>query len=324
MTLRVSPHAANILTSLTFAGIGNAWIVKNCRLPMETAEFVEMLNVTHREDSPTTVERFVQRRDRIVADVTAQNSQTADGLTVFGEQNFPPIRGNVPPGHQPVVLYYKGNLELLDAHHNNVAVIGLLDPDTNSLDDERLIVSQLVGRGCVIISGLAHGCDTQAHRTALEHGGPTVAILPSTLSQIFPSDRQDLAHEIVARGGLLVTEYGNEPATSFEQTSRFIKRDRLQALFSDMVMLVASYSSLDKGRDSGSRHALDAARRYGIPRAVLPDRSAKGMNPKYNLNREIAASDRAVIEINPGILSTLQIPILAKSPVVAEASNTLF
>jgi DNA processing protein len=123
-----------------------------------------------------------------------------------------------------------------------------------------------------------------------------------------------LAEEIVSKDGLVITEYFRESQTPLEQSGRYVTRDRLQALFSDCVILSASYAKNDQGLDSGSRHAMAAAAKYGLMRGVLPDRSPFANNPKYDLNREIRSVDHSALEFSPPMLRDLNIPNRAILP----------
>src|SRR5690606_16641449 len=101
---------------------------------------------------------------------------------------------------------YKGNLSLLSDLNKNIAVVGLIDPDEEIINREIDIVNRLIDNKQIIVSGLAMGCDTIAHKTCLEANGKTIAILPSTIDKVYPSENRDLAEEIVERGGLLISE----------------------------------------------------------------------------------------------------------------------
>lgn len=83
------------------------------------------------------------------------------------------------------------------------------------------IAAELAKAGVVIVSGLAIGVDSVAHRAALEVGGLTMAVLPSGLDYIYPASHQALARQIVEQGGALITEYP-EGSISFKQN--FIAR----------------------------------------------------------------------------------------------------
>ena len=155
----------------------------------------------------------------------------------IGDDDFPQHRGSVKNSERPIFLFYRGDLTLLSAESKNVAVIGLLNPSREIESIERRLVSGLVENGAVIVSGLALGCDSIAHQQALASNGKTVAILPSPLSDIMPAKNRGLAADIVANGGLLVSEYLTAPKSKMELSGRYQERDRLQALFSNSVVL---------------------------------------------------------------------------------------
>ncbi|MGV1064938.1 DNA-processing protein DprA [Clostridium perfringens] len=209
-----------------------------------------------------------------------------EGIISVYDESFPVINKKVKnKGDKPYLLFYKGNLELLDDLNNNIAVIGLIDPDQNIAKRESDVVEKLIDNDLVIVSGLAAGCDSIAHKLCLEMGGKTIAVLPSQLNKIYPAENKKLAEDIVQKGGLLISEYYKEPKTKFEAVNRFIQRDRLQAMFSKAIILVASYR---KGEgDSGSRHAMDAARKYEIDRYVIYNNKTDENNSMFALNKDL-------------------------------------
>ena len=177
-------------------------------------------------------------------------------------------------------------------------MIGTLNPTEDIKKREERLVQELVKNGLTIVSGLAKGCDSIAHKICLENGGKTIAILPSTLEKIFPSENKQLSDNIIANDGLVITEYITEPKNRYETIKRFIDRDRLEALFSSAVILVAS-NSYGEG-DSGSRHAMNKAKEYNRKRFCMYDKKQDLDNPLFGLNRD---------EINSGakIISTSKI-----------------
>ncbi len=295
--MNYTDNALNVMAARTFKGIGRAWLAKNLGTVKTANEIVALLNKSIKNQDPVTLEDF-ERKKALLEHLLEKNSAYIDGVTVIGDPGFPLYRGKVKPSEQPAFLFYRGDLSLLAAGSNNIAVIGLLEPDAETESFERAVVAELVARGVVIVSGLAFGCDTIAHRQTLESGGKTVAILPSPLSNIMPAANRDLACEIVESGGLLVTEYLTEPKAKMEMTGRYQERDRLQALFSNAVVLSASYAKNDLGNDSGSRLAMGYAQEYGLTRAVLYDPETNANNPKYDLNRQIIGEQPPAIIIN--------------------------
>lgn len=207
------------------------------------------------------------------------------GIICPFDEDFPYINPKVKnKGDKPFLIFYRGDLSLLSDLNKNVAVIGLINPEEEIQKREREIVKQLVNNELTIVSGLAVGCDSIAHRVAVDMGGKTVAILPSNISKVYPAAHRKLAEEIVEKGGLLISEYYKEPVSRSESLKRFIERDRLQAMFSKVVILIASYR---KGEgDSGSRHAMEAAKKYGIDRFTMFNQKTDSKNPQFGLNRD--------------------------------------
>lgn len=209
-----------------------------------------------------------------------------EGIISIYDEIFPVINKKVKNnGDKPYLLFYRGNLQLLEDLNKNVAVIGLTDPDEKIAKRESNVVKKLTTNDLVIVSGLAVGCDSIAHKSCLRENGKTIAILPSQISKIYPAENRELAEEIVQKGGLLISEYYKDPKTRFEAVNRFIQRDRLQAMFSKAIILIASYR---KGEgDSGSRHAMDAARKYEIDRYVIYNSKTDEDNKQFALNKDL-------------------------------------
>lgn len=295
--MKISDNTINILAAKTFRGIGRAWVVKHLGGNESPENIVALLNTNNKEPQPVTLEGFEKTRQQIRQQLAAL-SGFADGVVALGDADFPPHRGNVKNSEKPVVLFYRGDLALLGQAQKNIAVIGLLTPDSDTETAEAGVVLSLVNKGATVVSGLAMGCDTIAHRQTLLSGGKTVAILPGPLNDILPHANQGLADEIVAKQGLLVSEYFDKANSKMELGGRYQERDRLQALFSDCVVLAASYAKNDLGNDSGSRLAMEYAHNYGLPRAVLYDELENCNNPKYDLNRQLMREDGGITVIS--------------------------
>jgi DNA processing protein len=197
---------------------------------------------------------------------------------------FPIINKNVSNKEKPYLLFYKGDIKLLNSIENNIAIIGLLNPTDETKQRENFIVEKLVQNKFNIISGLANGCDTIAHKCCIENSGKTIAILPSTLNKIAPFTNLKLANKIVETGGLLVTEYYKETQNKFEIIKRYVDRDRLQAMFSSTIILISSYKKGDG--DSGSKYAFFAAKRYKLNRYVMYNEQSDNDSLQFGLNKE--------------------------------------
>ena len=283
--MKYTQNSINILTALQFKGIGRSWIVSNWRNNLSDEQIVTMINNSLKEKK-ISINDFNVERIGALHRVSTQE-QYADGIVGFLDEEFPFCRGNAKKGDFPVALFYKGDIQLLSSIHQNVAVIGVLKPEEAVIQREQKMVSALLKHNYVIVSGLAFGCDSFAHRQTLDESGKTVAVLPSPLSNIVPAQHKELAEQIVRNNGLLVTEYYENPKSQLEMRSRYQERDRLQAMFSDAIILTASYDVNKDGNDSGSRLAMEYARQYKIPRYVMYNEQLDLKNPQFDLNRRI-------------------------------------
>ena len=235
-------------------------------------------------------EEFEQKKDMIKADLYAQK---LDGVICAFDKGFPKTSEDIKKSERPYLLFYRGNIDLLKDPNNNVAVIGVLNPTQSIVDREKKVVSSLIQKNITIVSGLAKGCDEVAHVECLNQGGKTIAILPSTINNILPASNRQLAESIVNNGGLLITEYIDEPSNRYDATSRYIERDRLQAMFAKAVILIASYEQ-GKG-DSGSRHAMKYAESYGIQRFAMFDENTDMFDERFELNKNLILAKKARI-----------------------------
>lgn len=297
--MKISKNALIVASALKMKGVrkaDKAWVVENINANSTESSVIERLS----RENPNAEFEFYECKRAVESEIELLENY-ADGIIAFCDDGFPTYKSIVESSDKPALLTYKGDLKLLNEKLLKIAVIGLLNPCEKIKDLGEKITAKMLQKDAVIVSGLAKGCDQIAHKCALKNNGATIAILPSPLRNILPSSNAKLAGEIVVNGGLLISEYIDECKNPrFGLTKRYIERDRLQALFSDAVCLVASYahsdSLADKSKDSGARHALGKAKQWGIPR-IAP----KGLvgDGRFNLNREILGDPKnPAIEIN--------------------------
>lgn len=187
----------------------------------------------------------------------------------------------------PFILYVKGSLATCP--DKSVAIIGTREPTAHGVMIAERIAYFFAERGWSIVSGLAIGCDAIAHQAALASGAHTVAVLAHGLHMIAPARHKKLAHDILASGGALVSEY---PFGQNVQSQQYVKRDRTQAGMAQGVVMIQS--DVKGGSLHASRASLNYGRWLAVPYPTDRDRGAG--EPKIQANLVIAeggATERA-------------------------------
>ncbi len=158
-------------------------------------------------------------------------------LALFGDLLYPASLRALPTA--PMLLYYKGNMPILDRRFS-VAVVG-----TRTMSDYGRRMAYYLGYGltvggALIISGMALGCDSVAMMGALDAGGTVVGVLGSGVDVIYPREHTHVYHRILDRGGCIVSEYppGTEP-----KGRHFPVRNRIISGLSDAGVVVEGDST---------------------------------------------------------------------------------
>jgi len=151
-------------------------------------------------------------------------------------------------------LYVSGPLEV-PLPGPRVSVVGTRMPSESGLRAAAEIVEKLVRGKALIVSGLAKGIDTAAHRRALELGGFTVAVIGTPLDRFYPPENRDLQERLM-REQLVVSQF---PQGHHTAPRDFIMRNRTMALISDATVIV------EAGERSGAESQGWEAIRLGRP-----------------------------------------------------------
>lgn len=170
----------------------------------------------------------------------------------------------------PPVLYYKG--EFKDSDLYSIAIVGCRKPSYYGRLLTEKISSDLIKKGLTIVSGMARGIDTIAHKSSLKSKGRTIAILGSGLARIYPPENKNLSEEI-AENGIVISEFSME--TSPDKYN-FPRRNRvISGLSLGTVVIEAGESS---GALITADFALEQGREvFAVPGNVISINS-KGTN----------------------------------------------
>lgn len=243
-----------ILTLQQLKGIGNKTIFKICENEKSSISDVDDVYDVLKKQKGKKFENFV-KEDIVEANSYAkriiEKSEEANiGLISYYDAGYPDIlkrtideEGRLDP---PLLLWYRGDISIIGLPA--IAIIGTREATPEGINGGTYIAGEFAKQGFNIVSGLAIGCDTCGHRGALNVGGKTTAFLANGLDHdsIYPSENQELAEEIVNKGGLLLSEY-----SIGQSVNRYslVARDRLQAGLSLATLVIQT------GIKGGTMHA---------------------------------------------------------------------
>lgn len=184
-----------------------------------------------------------------------------------GEKDYPPQLAAVKGA--PDTLYCRGDRSLMG--RSCVAVVGTRQATEYGIETTRRLTGELTRSGAVIVSGLALGIDAVAHRAALDSHGATIAVLGCGVDDgtIGPRQNIPLARDILAKDGLLVSEYA--PGTPADRWT-FPARNRIISGLSKGVLVTEA--ALKSGALITARLAADQGRDvFAVPGSIFWPRS---------------------------------------------------
>lgn len=184
------------------------------------------------------------------------------------DARFPITLKTIP--RPPKRLYVVGNIEALVP---GLAVIGARKATPYGKSCAWRFARIAAEKGVNIISGGARGCDSEAHRAALDAGGRTVVFLGGGCDEIYPPEHVTLFQQVVDTGGAVVSE---NPWGFHPQPYTFRERNRLIAGLADAVLIVEA--GLPSGTFSTADEALDAGREVLVVPGSIQSTNSRGSN----------------------------------------------
>lgn len=198
----------------------------------------------------------------------------------------------------PPVLYLRGNGPAQD--ECSVAIVGTRRATVYGRQVTEEIVHDLVANRVTIVSGLAKGIDSIAHRTALENGGHTIAVSACGLDMVYPAENARLAQSIMEHG-LIVSEY---PIGTRPKADNFPRRNRIMSGISLGVLVVEAGDS--SGALITAMQALEQDREvFAIPGSILSPASR-------GTNRLIQRGEAKLVLTGNDILEELNLSLVAQ------------
>src|SRR5882757_9660227 len=183
----------------------------------------------------------------------------------------------------PAVLWMRGDVNLLS--QPGIAVVGTRRPSPYGAGMAQLLSRDLASRGIVILSGMARGVDTEAHKGALEARGKTVAVWGTGIDVIYPKENKRLAEQILESGGAIMSEY---PLGTFPAPQNFPIRNRILSGMSVGVLVIEAAEH--SGTRITARLAMEQNRDvYAVPGNVT-NKNAWGPNTLIKQGAKLVAT----------------------------------
>ena len=179
------------------------------------------------------IDKYSDFKTKISDELNKLENLEVNWLT-FWSENYPKNLKNIFA--PPIILYYKGTLNTEDA--NSVAIVGTRMPSQYGKTNASRFAEELAHKEITVVSGMARGIDSSAHRGALKSGGRTLAIIGSGLDVVYPPENKHLFNEI-AENGAVISEYtlGTKPdAQNFPKRNRIISGISLGTLVVETKM----------------------------------------------------------------------------------------
>ncbi|MEM7033196.1 MAG: DNA-processing protein DprA [Chloroflexota bacterium] len=216
-----------------------------------------------------TITSLVKTREMLDLDQELRKlDQAAVSVLTWDDDSYPRHLRNIPD--PPIVLYVRGMLVQKDEWA--LAIVGTRSASIYGKEVARNMANGLASSGVTVVSGMALGIDTQAHQSALEVNGRTIAVLGSGVDVLYPQRNRGLAEQILENGAI-VSEF---PLGTQPEAGNFPRRNRIISGLSLGVLMVEG--AIKSGARITMDCALDQGREtFAVPGNVL-GRGSEGPN----------------------------------------------
>ncbi len=169
---------------------------------------------------------------------------------------------------KPKILYFHGKMpenvvkDGKEIRPKTVAIVGARHNTRYGEEIAYQMAYELAKKGVIVISGLAYGIDSIAHKGALDAGGRTIAVLGTPIDQIYPKSHEKLAKDIIEQDGAIISELA--PGAEFYPKTSFLERNRIISGLSDVVVVVEA--AIRSGSLNTAAHALEQGKEvFAVP-----------------------------------------------------------
>ncbi len=249
---------------------------------------------------------FLKMRQQVNLDeVMARVERAGVHVLTWDSPDYPDLLRQISDA--PPVLFVRGDITPADEWA--VALVGTRKATVYGREAARILATDLAQNRVTVVSGLARGIDSVAHKAALDAGGRTLAVLGSGVDCIYPAEHRKLA-DAIAENGALISDY---PLGTQPESSNFPARNRIiSGLGLGVVVVEADFKS---GALITADFALDQGREvFAVPGSILSPASA-------GCNRLLRDGASIVTEVGD-ILETLHLDQLSEKQMAREILPT--
>jgi DNA processing protein len=276
----ITPSTIGLAALLNLKGIGRRAALRIISSPLEAGSA---------RDHLAELARAAKVSDLDVAGAWSKAEDNLDrsidsGIKAFSfhDEGYPERLRHMPD--PPAILYVKGDTSGLHAAHS-IAVIGTREPTAYGEKVARRSAATATEQRFVVVSGLAHGCDTLGHEGCLDQNGVGVAVMAHGLEKVYPAANRGLASRLLDAGGCLVSEY---PLGMTPMRTAFAERDRIQSGLSDAVLVI------ETDVKGGTMHTVRFSREQKRALACIDHPESWRHEPKTQGNQMLIADKWAV------------------------------
>jgi DNA processing protein len=216
----------------------------------------------------------------------------------FDDDSYPRNLREIPD--PPPILYVQGDLREEDML--SIAIVGTRHATPYGKRQANRLASSLSRAGMTIISGLARGIDSEAHRGAIESDGRTLAVLPGGLTHVYPSENKELAFDISHQGALI----SESPSMTPISRGSFPRRNRIVTGMSLGVIVVEAGDR--SGALLSARHAMEQDREVFAVPGPVDSRVSRGCHALLRDGaRLVETADDVLDELGPLVESAARV-----------------
>ncbi len=263
--------------------------------------------------------RFPAEAAQFIFDGKARQAAEAEGARVvaqgatlvsFGCPEYPErLKEIYDP---PPVLWVRGDVRLLS--RPAIAVVGTRHPTPYGTGVAEMISRDLAARRLLIVSGMARGIDSCAHKGALAARMPTLAVWGTGIDVVYPKENKKLAEEILALGGAIVSEL---PMGTFPAPQNFPRRNRILSGLSIAVLVV------EAGENSGTRVTARCAAEQNRDLFAVPGNvTNKGSWTPNTLIKQGAKLTATWEDVWEDLPSQVRLELEAEAPAESKSETT--